>query len=150
MKGYHIRGIKEEVIERMRVFLIQKYGTFFRHEGEIISDALADYLNRVQHSTWTDMVSRPVLRPDVRTKIEKIKKYINVNGIERFSFNDLFLAISYATSVKDRRTINRYIKLLLELGIIKHSGLLYEVNKGADEGQRDIEKEVSIYEERGN
>jgi hypothetical protein len=172
MERLHIRRIKKEVIEKMRNYLIETYGTFYGREGEFISNAITYYLSSLrkvqqQHHLANLQHLSPHLQPrsipstvvklrnDVAVKTEMIKQYLTNNQIERLSFLDLQRRIREVIGNKDVRTANKYVAILIRTNFIRAKGSLYEItgsdqasalSKGVDQEQDQEQEGPSVTE----
>jgi len=124
-KTYSFR-IDEEVMYRLKQFVLSKHGRIYEVLGEEVTTAILNHIDRETSThTYAHTQSFPLRSYQ---KLDIIITWLRENGYtKQFHIKDWILACSNTVGA-DNRTIRKYLKLAESFGKVKHIvGNIYEL-----------------------
>ena len=127
--------IDSEVSQAFINYVIKRYGSRYRHLGLETEKAISMYLGVVDTQQAFTLPSNAIqLGRDVRRRLNAvigaISKAVTEYDSTRISHGAISEIIKFTTGRKDKRTIDRYLNLLLQNGMgrtTEADGILYDV-----------------------
>jgi len=119
--------IEEEILQRLKQFVLNKYGKIYEALGVEVQNAIVHWLNEQGLSAHTKTRINPGM-PRVQTKIDSIIGWLRDKGFtNQFTIKDWEQACIHTVG-SDPRTVKKYLNLAKKLGRVKpYAGNVWEI-----------------------
>ena len=120
--------IEEEDVpkwENFKSVVLAKHGKLHGVLGDEMVRAIELYL---EHEKGNNNIQEHT-RKDVKSRIGQIMRNMHADGYELETTRKIVERYIKETGIKDKRTISKYFKILIDYGLLKHKvGAVYRIN----------------------